>query len=815
MGPVEIVLGPANSGKTRRVIDEYVNCVKTCGHHRALLILPTSGKAAQSRKNILLDHEISGLLSPRIMTFKDVIELVLGSTRHPASPIPDIGRFLMLKGIVKKMDDAGELVFFKNVAVFPGLIDVVGQLIRELKLCEVTPEQFSAAVTGKGSTARDGEISVIYSRYQHELHERSLYDTEGGYWIATEVLRTSGSPAFRDLELIVVDGFHSFTSAELTVVEELSKFVPRIVFTLDYDGAPDRRDLFGAPARTLLALRQRFPDIKENAMEAHSPDTPLAALECELFRDLPSESRHKTPALGKIEIVEAPSELREVEEIAREAKRLVLECGYEPDDIAIVFRTLEVYAPLVRDTFESYGLPCRMGRAEKLSSNPAVKAVLNAIAVLEEDWERDSVIRLIKSNYVRFGGEGSDLLPDWVERWARSMGILRKRDRWIQRIERRKRVLESDEEFVDAEEPLSGSDCLVTAQKRRDELAEINEVLRFVQELGKLLDIVPAEGVTTDFTVAICELVGCLGIKDAILSGDTPELITRDLRANARFLEILGDMERLYPQQDKHRLTEFYTDLRHVLDRERAPQPRGADGKISVLNIDEARHYRFPVVFVGGLVEKVFPRHQGQDPIYDDSARRSLAGHGVQLQEWGAKNAEERFLFYTAVTRPTDRLYLTYPVTDAKGQSRMRSFYLDEVLDLLEPAAQPREMLYSEPVPESDSVWNTADLGLWLFNALWARHGRKERISSAAALYNRAVETRRELAHQAVLNAYLEERRQSHDLPDEYDGVLTDVQVLKCAERLRALSVHLFLQASARARAARRTRGGTDRDRPR
>ena len=784
MGAVEIVLGPINSGKTRNVIGEYVDCVRRHGCHRALLILPTSGKATQTRRRILLDYKINGSLSPQIMPFKHVIQRVLESARYPASPISDAGRFLLLESIVKRMDESGELRFFKNVARFPGLIEVASQLIRELKLCEVTPEQFSAALNRRGSTTRDGEIAVIYSRYQHELHERSLYDTEGGYWIATEILRKKGSPELQDLELVIVDGFHSFTSAELTLVEELSKFVPRIVFTLDYDDAPDRRDLFAAPARTLLALRQRFPDIKETTMGANPSKTPLGALERGLFRERTSGSGHKTAALGKIEILEAPSELREVEEIAREAKRLVLERGYEPDDIAVVFRTLDVYAPLARDTFESYGLPCRIARAEPLSRNPAVKAILSALAVLEGDWERDSVIRLIKSNYVRFGGERSNLVPDWVERWARNTGILRTHDQWLNGIEKRKRAIKLQKDVSDADEPLSESELLNTEKKRKDEMAEISEVLAFVQELQKLLEIVPAEGSMADFTLAVCELPQRLGIKDAILSADTPELVAQDLRAYARFLEILGEMEQTDQQQERRLLTEFLTTLRHVLDRDHPPQLQGADGKISVLDVNEARHYRFPVVFLGGLVEKVFPLHHGQDPLYDDSARRSLAGHGVHLQERGAKNAEEMFLFYTAVTRATDRLYLTYPVTDAKGQSRMRSFYLDEVLDLLEPAAQPKEMLYSEPVPEPDSIWNESDLGLWLFNALWTRGGKKERRSHAAALYNRAVETRDEPMHRAAINAYLEERRQSPDLPDEYDGVLTQTLVLKeVAER--------------------------------
>ncbi len=779
MGTVEIILGPTNSGKTRAVIDQYLDCVKRRGDHRAMLILPTSGKAAQTRKNVLLDRRIPGLLSPRIITFKDVIELVLDSARHPASPISDTGRLLLLRGIVKSMEQSGELAFFKNIADFPGLIEVAGQLIRELKLCEVTPELFSAALEERGATVRDKEIAIIYSRYQHALHERALYDTEGGYWIATETLRRSGSPELQDLEFVVVDGFHSFTSAELTLVEELSKFVPRIVFTLDYDDAPDRGKLFAAPARTLAALKERFPGIRETVLEAHVTDTPLAALERGLFRDRPSGARERVSTLGKIEVVEAPSELREVEEIARKAKRLVFECGYEPDDIAVIFRTLDVYAPLVRDTFEGYGLPCRIGRAEPLSRNPAVKAVLNAIAVLEEDWERDSVIRFVKSNYVRFGADRSDLLPDWVERWARCTGILRTREQWIERLERWMRRLESREAVTDADEVLSESDRLAAEQKRRSELAEINEVLSFVRELGKLLDVIPDEGTTTDFTVAVSELLRRLGVKDAILKAETPELIARDLRAYARLLEILEEIEQIDPRQDKYELAQFCTNLRHVLDREHQPQPRVAEERISVLDVNEARHYRFPVVFVGGLVEKVFPLHHGQDPLYNDLARRSLSGHGVHLQERGTKNAEEMFLFYAAVTRATDRLYLTYPVTDTKGQSRMRSFYLDEVLDLLEPAAKPKEMLYSEPVPELGSIWNTSDLGLWLFNALWTRDGDKERRRQAADLYNRAVETRREPMRRAVLNAYLEERRQSPDLQDEYDGVLTQRRVLE------------------------------------
>ncbi|MCK5558245.1 MAG: PD-(D/E)XK nuclease family protein, partial [Candidatus Hydrogenedentes bacterium] len=211
--------------------------------------------------------------------------------------------------------------------------------------------------------------------------------------------------------------------------------------------------------------------------------------------------------------------------------------------------------------------------------------------------------------------------------------------------------------------------------------------------------------------------------------------------------------------------------------RERAPAPTGTEGKISVLDVYQVRHGKFPVVFIGGMVEKVFPHQEDPDPIYGDSARRELSRHGVRLQERSAKNAEEMFLFYSTITRATDKIYFTYPVTDAKGKPRMRSFYLDEVLNLLD-GSEPKKLLYSEPVPKPDAVWNKPDLGQWLFNALWARHGESEQRDVACALYNSAVETSLEPVRDSILNAFVEESRQSAEPPDKYDGMLAQPEVL-------------------------------------
>ncbi len=298
---------------------------------------------------------------------------------------------------------------------------------------------------------------------------------------------------------------------------------------------------------------------------------------------------------------------------------------------------------------------------------------------------------------------------------------------------------------------------------------------------------------------AIFEVIEWLGIKDAVLRADDLTIIKRDLAAYERLVQVLGELERAQTEATAAQwpLRDFCMSLRHILDRERARERASREGRISVLDVHDARYYTFPVVFIGGMVERVFPHRHDEDPLYNDAARRELARYGVRLHERAAKNAEEMFLFYTAITRGTDRVYLTYPTSDAKGQPRMASFYLEDVRAVVEPARQPEELAYSEPVLDSDDIWNIADLGEWLFSGLWDRRGEREHLDrrSALALYDRIVVSKNEVVRHALANAFVEGRRESAELPDEYDGVLSEPQIV--SEVSRKYSQDYVFSASA------------------
>jgi RecB family exonuclease len=110
---------------------------------------------------------------------------------------------------------------------------------------------------------------------------------------------------------------------------------------------------------------------------------------------------------------------------------------------------------------------------------------------------------------------------------------------------------------------------------------------------------------------------------------------------------------------------------------------RGSDGRepghVAVLDLLRARTRSFEVVFVLGLEEGTFPRRGQTSPFLDDEARHALTGARLVKPD---QVARDRYLFYTACTRATQRLYLVREAASDEGTPREPSPFWDEVARL-------------------------------------------------------------------------------------------------------------------------------------
>ena len=159
--------------------------------------------------------------------------------------------------------------------------------------------------------------------------------------------------------------------------------------------------------------------------------------------------------------------------------------------------------------------------------------------------------------------------------------------------------------------------------------------------------------------------------------GEASRLDLRAHEAVKRLLGELGRWQRLAGPLSRE-------DLVAALDRETLRPMRGDEpGRIAVVDLMRARTRRFDVAFVLGLEEGSLPRRGAASPFLDDDARRALDERGARLERPDSVS-RDRYLFYTACTRASERLYLVREAATDDGAPREASPFWDEVQTLFE-----------------------------------------------------------------------------------------------------------------------------------
>src|SRR6185295_18882046 len=124
-----------------------------------------------------------------------------------------------------------------------------------------------------------------------------------------------------------------------------------------------------------------------------------------------------------------------------------------------------------------------------------------------------------------------------------------------------------------------------------------------------------------------------------------------DLRAYQSVLTLLDELEGWLELGGELAVDELVASL------ERAPVRAGParEGHVAVVDLLRARTRRAEVVFVLGLEEGMLPR-RSQPSAFVDDRRRELDGEARLAK--ADPVARDRYLFYTACTRASRRLYL-------------------------------------------------------------------------------------------------------------------------------------------------------------
>lgn len=733
-GHVQLLTGIPGTGKTSSLIAQFREELQTAQQAgkvpRALWLSPTR-RACHSVRAAVLQPPLSIAVNLQILTFDRFAERVLHGAPRPVKPITATVQRLLLRRIVDRLLEQGQLTSFGGIARTPGFLDQVAGFIAELKVAEIWPENLAEAL-GPQLRRRDRELGQIYTAYQQLLLDRHLYDIEGRFWWARQTLRDGHWGSFAELSTVYVDGFSDFTTAQYDILDLLVQRAHRVCLSLDTEHPALRTELFRQPLTVRERLHERWNPQELLFPRYDSPDANDAdAIDAETLAPATSTPATSTPATvlpavatitrklfqnprdivksadsTGLEVLAAAGQLGEVQLLATKIKQLLL-AGVRPGEITVCVRSLADYGSLIGEVFSEAGLPCFVDERLLLGRSPLLKGVLAVLQLEAENWPFRQLVSLLDSSYFQ---------PHWKE-YAYGSGV---RDvarvlRKMKLAEQREIILASLKRVIQKAEPdePDGQDFptqarFVNAAKRAEAL-----LLRLSDELQPLREAHPfADWVT--LVISLGERLGMARFQPPPAHRTATDL-QRDRQAWEAFKETLFNAAHAAAIWDRSptllSLSEFLAELTDLMQRQGVGRVAAEEGQIRVLEAAQVRNLDIPYLFVAGLTERGFPQQHSEGCLFDDEERRNLNGRGWGVHHRESRSAEEMLLFYSVVTRARCRLTLSYPAMSTDGDPLSPSPYLLAVEDLFDSAGLQKTLEEQlDPVPPADRILAAADL---------------------------------------------------------------------------------------------------------
>ncbi len=635
--PITLVTGPANAGKAQVVMDA-VRAHLARGEE-PLLVVPTRTDVDYYLRELAGSRTAMGV---RVTVFADLIEEIV---RRAGVREPVLGALARERLI-------GAAVGARSEQRRPGLIRAVGELFAELQLARVPPQRLASALAASFEDEQASlglDLTAAYADYHRRLRRLGRVDQEQRAMRALDALRER--PALWGAGPVLFYGFDDLTLLQLDAIETLGRVVDAPV-TVSVAYEADRTAFAGRAA----AFEKLRPIAKDHLVLPPRSDhyaagsrRALAHLERSLF-EAGAGRVDPTPA---VELLQGGGERAELELIARRIAE-ELERGLPPEEVAVILRSPARSAPLVAEVFAAAAIPFAMPVRRPLGDTAAGSALIALLRCVPGEGDRPAP------------GNPMDLLA-----WLRAPGHLRvpaladALELDVRRLGLRT-VEQARARWEQQRFPLEAIDRLAEAQRRGPAaLAD-----RAARELLRLFTA-PRRGQA--------RLLGAAEMDEA-----------RALAGGRSALAELRELARIAADAAPASAADLADTLARVeVNSGELPGP----GRVAVLDPLQLRARRVRALFLAGLQEGEFPARARAQPLLGERDRGRLAeASGLFLGERQDLLAAERYLLYAIVSRPEERLFLSWHETDDDAGPVSRSLFVDDVCDLFdERLAERRE----------------------------------------------------------------------------------------------------------------------------
>lgn len=666
---LQFILGSSGAGKTRYLYEKLIESSINEPGLSYFAIVPEQF-TMQTQKEIVTLHPRHGTMNIDIVSFQRLAYRIFEELAVKELPVlDDMGKSMVLRKVAA--DHKKHLGLFQGHLNQTGFINRLKSMLSEFYQYGITPEDVRrAGVEAKGPLLKEKlkDLAVVYEGFQEDIKHRYITTEE----ILEVLCRVLPESRLIRNSVVTLDGYTGFTPVQYRLLELLLQYAKEVIVTVTIDPAEapyeerGMQNLFYMSRQTLLrvtALAKKNRILKKTDIVLEQRPLPrfqgspaLEFLEGHLFR-------HKGQAYEKVQeqvcICQAGKPGQEIGRVVGQIHQMVQNQGIRYREIAVISGDLTNYGYEIVNQFKANRIPCFMDDKKSILENSMVELIRAALETVRKDFSYESVFRYLKTGLVSENHEMTDRLENYVK----ALGI-RGFKRWNQTWEWEYR----GSKYINLEElNRFREEVLAPLGTLREALGEENGTVRTM-----------AEAVVT--CLEECRIQEKLERCQARFETAGEFRLAKEYeQVYGLVMDLLNRMAGLLGEEKVSR-KEFGEILDAGFSEIQVGVIPAVVDRVVVGDITRTRLDDIKVLFFVGVNEGIVPSQKDGKSLLTDADRVALKACQVELAPTSREDGfMQRFYLYLMMTKPSQKLVLSYSMFDNGGKSQRPSSLIGEV----------------------------------------------------------------------------------------------------------------------------------------
>ncbi len=634
-GPLMITAGPG-SGKTRVIVGRALSLIEAGVAQQSILCLTFTNKATGEMQERL---EERGKLDVKVSTFHAFTREILLENLAESGVGREtriFGKWAQVVWCMRNTDKFGFDPEYVDIGgstkeIYAGMLEAIRSLKDEMispqRLQEYVDEQLGAPEPQNPELIHKlGELGKVYRAYEEYKAERNLIDFDDMVAKTVELFRGNAALLAKYQEryqYVMIDEFQDNNYAQLELARLLAGHK-----NIGVVGDEDQSIMGfqGSHSGIFQEYKKMYPELEEVRLVKNYRSTGniIRIADQVLGRDTEGRRQQK-PDGDKIAVVCTPTENGQMEFVVQTIRQLIKE-GMRYQDIAILSRR-RADGHIFARALESFGIPASIEMGPDIRRNPAVAELVAYLKIAHSS------------------GTAGMMIFDLLRKW----GIAERNIMVLMNQAHRKARDAGDESQDLVWETVRDCDKLAITQKQ-----EISELAQLLDGIIRLA----ADSSVSDLVYHV--IMKQPGLYKRVLQSGPQD------RTSAMLLSKIHKIAEEYDEVFPDRSLGGFLNAISTLDglgielEDSAP----ADA-VNVLTMHKSKGKEFPVVFVTDMAKNRFPLRYREKPFR--IPKELLQGESRMEDTKEMHDEEERRLFYVAITRTMERLYMIQPIRYGKN----------------------------------------------------------------------------------------------------------------------------------------------------